>query len=474
MEVSGNMEAEINGIAFDSRKVNQGDLFVAVSGTHVDGHDFIDQVIESGAIAVVCEKLPEQRADSISYIKVANTAEALGVISSNYFANPSSKLQVVGVTGTNGKTTVATLLFDLFTRLGFKCGLISTVENKIGVQVVTATHTTPDSIQIHHLFSEMVKNDCTHCFMEVSSHACDQRRIFGIDFTGGVFTNISHDHLDYHKTFDNYIAAKKLFFDTLPKQAFALINADDKRGKIMVQNTKARKKTFGIRNMADFKAKVLSNTFEGLELNIDRNEVWFKLVGDFNAYNILAVYGAALELGELAEDVLTILSELNSAPGRFEQVKGGSGIMAIVDYAHTPDALENVLLTINAIRTGNEKLITVVGCGGDRDKEKRPKMANTACKLSDKVILTSDNPRSEDPDAIIKDMQAGVSPVDFKKTLVLADREEAIKTACMLAMNNDIILVAGKGHENYQEIKGIKHPFDDKQVVGRMLELTRN
>ena len=474
LEVSGNMGAEVKGIAFDSRNVGKGYLFIAVSGTRADGHEFIDRAIENGAIAIVCERMPLELRSDISYIKVTNTAEALGTIASNYYSNPSSKLKVIGVTGTNGKTTVVTLLFDLFTRLGYKCGLISTVENKIGEEIFPSTHTTPDSIQIQDLFSDMLKKGCTHCFMEVSSHASDQRRIFGIDFEGAVFTNISHDHLDYHQTFDNYLNAKKLFFDILPKKAFALVNADDKRGKIMLQNTKAKKKTFAVRNVADYKAKVLSNTFEGLELSIGRNDVWFKLIGDFNAYNIISVYGCSIELGELDEDVLTVLSELEPAPGRFEQIKSGSGILAIVDYAHTPDALENVLATINTIRTGNEKVITVIGCGGDRDKTKRPQMANTACRLSDKVILTSDNPRSEDPQAIINDMQEGVSPVNYKKTLALVDREEAIKTACMMAEGKDIILVAGKGHEDYQEIKGVKHPFDDKLVLSKMLELTKN
>jgi UDP-N-acetylmuramoyl-L-alanyl-D-glutamate--2,6-diaminopimelate ligase len=468
------METDIKGIAFDSRKVGKGDLFIAVSGTQVDGHDFIDDVIKKEVFAIVCEKLPAALNDNVAYIRVENSAEALGIIASNYYGNPSKDLHIVGVTGTNGKTTTATLLFDLFRGLGYKCGLISTVENKIGEEVKASTHTTPDSIQIQVLLAEMLKKGCTHCFMEVSSHSIDQRRIFGIEFDGGIFTNISHDHLDYHKTFEEYIKAKKLFFDILPKAAFALVNVDDKRGKIMLQNTRARKKTFAIRNTANYKAKVLSNTFEGLELNVDRNEVWFKLIGDFNAYNILAGYGAAIELGESQEDVLTLLSEMDPAPGRFEQLKNASGVLAIVDYAHTPDALENVLLTIKTIRTGNEKVITVVGCGGDRDTEKRPKMASVACDYSDRVILTSDNPRNEDPEKILEDMQKGVSPVNFKKTLTLVDRKEAIKSACLMAESNDIILVAGKGHENYQEIKGVKHPFDDKLVLGKMLELTKN
>jgi UDP-N-acetylmuramoyl-L-alanyl-D-glutamate--2,6-diaminopimelate ligase len=381
---------------------------------------------------------------------------------------------VIGVTGTNGKTTIATLLFDLFSGLGYNCGLISTVENKIGEEVKESTHTTPDAIQIQALLAEMLKKGCSHCFMEVSSHAIDQRRIFGIEFDGAVFTNISHDHLDYHNSFEEYINAKKLFFDILQKDAFALVNVDDKRGRIMLQNTRANKKTYAIRNIADYKAKVLSNTLEGLELNINQNEVWFKLIGDFNAYNLLAVYASAIELGEIDKDVLTLMSEIDPAPGRFEQLQSASGVLAIVDYAHTPDALKNVLLTIKTIRTGNEKVITVVGCGGDRDKEKRPKMASVACNYSDKVILTSDNPRNENPETIIEDMQKGVSPTNYKKTLTHINREEAIKTACMLAENHDIILVAGKGHEDYQEIKGVRHPFDDKLVLGKMLELTKN
>lgn len=468
------METEIRGIAFDSRQVSSGYLFVALKGTQVDGHDFIQQVIENGANTVVCEKMPEILNPEVSYIRVESTSNALGIIASNYSGNPSSQLEVVGITGTNGKTTTATLLFDLFTALGYKCGLISTVEDRIGEDIIESTHTTPDAIQIQDLFSVMVRKGCTHCFMEVSSHSIHQDRITGIDFDGGVFTNISHDHLDYHGSFDEYIKAKKSFFDVLPAKAFALVNLDDKRGRIMQQNTRARKRTFGIRNVADFKAKVLSNTFEGLELNIDKSEVWFKLIGDFNAYNLLAVYAVALELGEFPEEVLTALSEIKAAPGRFEQIRSESGVMAIVDYAHTPDALENVLLTIKTIRTGNEKVITVVGCGGDRDKEKRPLMASVACTYSDKVILTSDNPRNEKPESIIEDMQAGVSPLNFKKTLTLVDREEAIKTACMLADNHDIILVAGKGHETYQEIKGVRYPFDDKKVVDKMLHLTKN
>ncbi|MEM6524028.1 MAG: UDP-N-acetylmuramoyl-L-alanyl-D-glutamate--2,6-diaminopimelate ligase [Bacteroidota bacterium] len=474
VSTSGSMDKEVGDIAFDSRKVQEGTLFVAVRGTQVDGHDFIGKAIESGATIIVCEDIPTALVEGVTYIAVKDSAQALGIVASNFFDNPSSKLKLVGVTGTNGKTTVTTLLFDLFRQMGYSTGLLSTVVNKIDNKEIAASHTTPDAISLNQMLSRMVEHGCEFCFMEASSHAIDQRRVAGIDFAGGVFTNITHDHLDYHKTFDAYIAAKKKLFDDLPSAAFALVNVDDKRGRIMLQNTKATKNTFALKSVAEFRAKLLANSLHGLEMDIDGKHVWFKLIGDFNAYNLLAVYATAALLGEDRDEVLTQLSLLKGAPGRFEQVVTDAGITAIVDYAHTPDALKNVLDTIDELRTGNEQVITVVGCGGNRDTSKRPLMAAIACKLSNKVVLTSDNPRDEDPIVIIKEMEAGVSPADYKKTVVLADREEAIKTACLMAQKGDIILVAGKGHETYQEIKGVKHPFDDKEVLGRMLNLFAN
>lgn len=470
----GDMNLEVKGVAFDSRKVEAGFLFVAVKGTQVDGHAFIDKATMLGASVVVCNQLPESINNSITYITVKDTALALGVICANFYGNPSKKLTLVGVTGTNGKTTVATLLFQLFTAMGKKCGLLSTVENRIVDQVLPATHTTPDPIQLNVLLSQMLAAGCTHAFMEVSSHACAQHRIEGLHFVGALFTNITHDHLDYHHTFESYIRAKKLFFDGLSSDAFALINVDDKRGMVMLQNTKAKKKTYGIKKMADYRTKVVTNSLDGLELVFDNRNVWFRLIGDFNAYNLLAVYSAAVLLGEDAEEVLLRLSSLTGAVGRFERVLPGSKFTVIVDYAHTPDALKNVLETITNFRSGTEQVITVVGCGGNRDRTKRPLMAAIACKYSNKVIFTSDNPRDEDPKEIIKEMQQGVGPSDAKKTLVMVDREEAIKTACMLAKEKDIILVAGKGHETYQEVKGVKRPFDDREVVLRMLKMFAN
>lgn len=469
--VSGNMETEVTQLAFDSRKVDVGSVFIAVSGTQVDGHDFIDKAIDQGAVAIVCEKLPETTIDDIALIQVADSAEALGVMASNFYGNPSDKLKLVGITGTNGKTTCVTLLYQLFRGLGYNTGLLSTVENKINEEVIPATHTTPDAIALNKMLAHMVAKDCTHCFMESSSHAIVQRRIAGLKYEGAVFTNLSHEHLDYHKTFDEYIKAKKLLFDGLPSNAFSLVNADDKRGMVMLQNTKASKHKYAIKSLADYKARILSNTLEGLELDINGQNVWFKLIGDFNAYNLLAVLGTAVLLGEDESEVLQELSNLNPAPGRFEQVITKTGITALVDYAHTPDALENVLLTIKAFRTGNEKVITVVGCGGNRDTVKRPIMAKIACDLSDKVVLTSDNPRFEEPMAIIKDMQEGVTPSNYRKTLVIEDRKEAIKTAAALAEPKDIILVAGKGHETYQEVKGERSDFDDREVLSEMLNL---
>ncbi len=471
---SGDMAISLNGIAFDSRKVKQGFLFVAVKGTLSDGHSFIAKAIQNGAVAIVSEKLPEKLTDKITYVTVKNSAKALGILVSNFYDNPSSKLKLVGVTGTNGKTTVVTLLFKLFTSLGHASGMLSTVENKIKDETLTATHTTPDPIQINELLTKMLDAECSHCFMEVSSHAVDQGRIEGLTFAGGVFTNISHDHLDYHHTFESYIRAKKGFFDGLSSEAFALVNVDDKRGMIMLQNTKAAKRTFALKKMADYKAKVMTNSLEGLELEIDNRHVWFKLIGDFNAYNLLTVYATALLLGEDQESVLMRLSALTGAAGRFELIMPGSRFVAIVDYSHTPDALKNALETISKFRTGQEQVISIIGCGGDRDKMKRPLMAAVACKYSDKAIFTSDNPRSEDPMEIIKEMQKGVSITDAKKTLVIVDREEAIKTACMMANEKDIILVAGKGHETYQEIKEIKYPFDDREVLMRMLKMFAN
>jgi len=471
---SGDMDLEVNGVAFDSRKVKKGFLFVAIKGHQTDGHEFIDKAIKSGASVIVCEKLPEIVSEKATFITVKGSAKALGIITSNFYGNPSQKLKLVGVTGTNGKTTIVTLLYKLFTSINYKVGMLSTVVNKIVDKDIVATHTTPDPIQINELLVQMLEAGCTHCFMEVSSHAVDQGRIEGLHFAGAVFTNITHDHLDYHHTFESYIRAKKGFFDGLSSSAFALVNTDDKRGMVMVQNSKAQKKTYGLKKMADFKSKIITNSIIGLELEIGDKNVWFKLIGDFNAYNLLAVYGAACLLGEDQEMVLLKLSSLTGANGRFELIRPGSKFTAIVDYAHTPDALKNVLETIEHFRSGNESVISVVGCGGDRDKTKRPLMAAIACKYSNKVIFTSDNPRGEDPMEIIKEMQKGVGPSEAKKTLVMADREEAIKTACMLAKEKDIILVAGKGHENYQEIKGVKYPFDDKEVLERMLKMFAN
>ncbi len=471
---SGDMNVDVKGVAFDSRKVQPGFLFVAVKGTQSDGHTFIEKSIIAGAIAIVCEALPENIDERVTYVTVKNSARSLGLICSNFYGNPSRKLKLVGVTGTNGKTTVATILYKLFGTLGYKSGLLSTVENRIIDQVIPSTHTTPDSIQLNELLVKMLEAGCTHAFMEVSSHAVDQGRVEGIHFTGALFTNITHDHLDYHRTFESYIRAKKGLFDGLSSDAFALVNVDDKRGMVMLQNCKAKKQTYALQKMADFKAKIVTNSIEGLELELENKNVWFRLIGDFNAYNLLAVYGAAVLLGEDKEDVLLRLSSMTGAIGRFELVLPGSKFTAIVDYAHTPDALKNVLETISHFRSGQEQVISIFGCGGNRDKTKRPLMAAIACKYSDKVIFTSDNPRDEDPIEIIREMQKGVGPAEAKKTLVMVDREEAIKTACMMAREKDIILVAGKGHETYQEVKGVKRPFDDREVLLRMLKMFAN
>ena len=468
---SGDMSLTVKGICFDSRKVQGGFLFIAVKGTQSDGHDFIEKAVNMGAAAIIAERLPENISERVTYVTVKDSAESLGIVAANFYDNPSAKLTLIGVTGTNGKTTVVTLLYKLFNSLGHRTGMLSTVVNRIVDKEIAATHTTPDPIQLNELLVEMVEAQCKFCFIEASSHAIDQERIAGLKFKGGVFTNITHDHLDYHKTFENYIKAKKKFFDSLPSEAFALVNADDKRGMVMLQNTKAKKQSFGLKKMVDFKGKIITNSIEGLELEIANKSIWFKLIGDFNAYNLLAVYGTALLLGEDSDEVLTHLSAMQGASGRFELIRPGSKITAIVDYAHTPDALKNVLETIAHFRTGTEQVITVVGCGGNRDKGKRPLMASIACRFSDKVVITSDNPRDEDPLVIINEMKTGIGISEMRKTLVMADREEAIKTACMLAKEKDIILVAGKGHENYQEIKGVKHPFDDKEVLERMLKM---
>jgi UDP-N-acetylmuramoyl-L-alanyl-D-glutamate--2,6-diaminopimelate ligase len=471
LKLVGVTNREVAALEFDSRKVGPGSVFFAIKGTLTDGHRFIKQTITAGANVVVCEVLPEELEDGVCYIQVENANIALGIMAANFYGNPSSRLKLVGITGTNGKTTIATLLFKLFTELGYAVGLISTVENQIKETVIPATHTTPNPLALNLLLKQMVDAGCVYCFMEVSSHAVVQHRIEGLTFAGGVFSNITHDHLDFHKTFDNYIKAKKGFFDSLPKHAFALTNADDKNGMVMLQNSKATKKSYALKQMADFKAKIIENSFSGLNLEIDQLEVFFKLVGSFNAYNLLAVYGTAILLGEDKMDVLTVLSELSGAEGRFDYVANNQKVIGIVDYAHTPDAVQNVLSTIANIRRGTEQVITVIGCGGDRDTTKRPVMAQVACDWSDKVILTSDNPRTEDPNAILREMEAGVSPTNKRKTLTITDRREAIKTACHLAKPGDIILVAGKGHEKYQEINGVRYHFDDKEILTEQLNL---
>lgn len=436
----------------------------------MDGHDYIDQAIAQGSLAIVCEDLPENLVKEVNYVQVKNSRYAAALIASNFYDNPSENLKLVGVTGTNGKTTTTTLLYELFVGLGYKVGLISTVRNLINGVEVAATHTTPDPINLNKLLAEMVEAGCEFCFMEVSSHALHQHRVAGLEFTGAIFTNITHDHLDYHETFKNYIAAKKMLFDGLSSKAFALVNVDDKNGEVMVQNTKAKVISYGLKSMADRKAKILENNLTGLILNIDGQEVITRLIGSFNAYNVLSVYGAAIELKEEKLQILTTLSNLHSPEGRFEFYKTPNNILGIVDYAHTPDALANVLSTIQGLRTGNEKLLTLVGCGGDRDKTKRPEMARIAAEGSDKVILTSDNPRSEEPQQIIEDMKKGLDPVTVRKAVTILDRAEAIRTACMLAQPGDIILVAGKGHEKYQEIKGVKTPFDDMEILTTNLQ----
>ncbi|MBE7176981.1 MAG: UDP-N-acetylmuramoyl-L-alanyl-D-glutamate--2,6-diaminopimelate ligase [Mucilaginibacter polytrichastri] len=469
-EVNGNTGVEITAVVSDSRRASAGSLFVAVRGTQTDGHQYLDQVAEKGVAAIICEQLPEKKHSEISYIVTSDSAKALGEAASNFFGNPSAKLKLVGITGTNGKTTIATLLYQLFRDLGYKCGLISTVENRVHETIVPSTHTTPDPLALNSLLQDMVDAGCDYAFMEVSSHAVAQQRIAGLAFSGGIFSNLTHDHLDFHKTFDAYLKAKKAFFDHLPKTAFALTNADDKNGAVMLQNTLAHKKSYGLKNMADFRGRILENLFSGLHMNTDGEDVYYRLVGSFNAYNLLAVYAAAMLLDQDKAKVLTALSRLKGAEGRFDYIISPSGVTGIVDYAHTPDAVQNVLETIRNIRKGTEQVITIIGCGGDRDKAKRPVMAQVACDWSDKVILTSDNPRSEDPAAIIRDMQAGVTPTNERKVLSIADRREAIRTATHLAQSGDIILLAGKGHEKYQEISDVRHPFDDKYELAEQFK----
>ena len=470
---SGDMNIPIEKVRFDSRKVSEGDLFVAVKGTQVDGHEYIRAAIEKGASAIICEHEIE-RIENITVVQTENSSKALGIIASNYYGNPSSKLKLVGITGTNGKTTTVFLLYSLFRKLGYNVGLLSTILNKINDDKLPSTHTTADALQINQLLKKMVDAGCTHCFMEASSHAIDQNRIAGLNYDVAVFTNITHEHLDYHLTFDSYIKAKKKLFDDLDPDSFALVNADDKRSNIMLQNTRAEKKTFGIKSMSDYKARILANSLQGLELDIDNFKIWFNLIGDFNAYNLIAAYGVSIILDEDPERVLVALSSLTPVPGRFERIPLKSNVIAIIDYAHTPDALNNVLKTIASVRTKNEQVITLVGCGGNRDKEKRPIMAEIACKLSNRVIFTSDNPRDEDPETIIEEMKLGVKASDFKKTLTIVDRKEAIKTALALSKDYDIILIAGKGHEEYQEIKGVKKDFSDKKVLLELETLMSN
>ena len=467
--VKGSTDVAINSIDFDSRKISLNDVFVAIRGSVSDGHNYIEKAVNQGAIAVICEEFPERIINGVTYIQVKNTNEALAFLANNFYENPSSQLRLVGITGTNGKTTVASLLYQLFKKAGYKVGLLSTVKILVDEHEYKATHTTPDSLTINHYLNEMVNEGCEFCFMEVSSHGIHQKRTEGLQFEGGVFTNLSHDHLDYHSSFAEYRDVKKAFFDGLSKSAFALTNVDDKNGSVMLQNTKARKLSYALKSYADYKAQILESQLTGLLLKINDNEVWVKLIGNFNAYNMLAIYGVAIELGIEKIEALRLLSELVSVAGRFQFIISKSKITAIVDYAHTPDALENVLQTISEIRTKNEQLITVVGCGGDRDKTKRPIMAEVASRMSDKAILTSDNPRTEVPETIIEDMEKGVEPQNFKKTVSIVDRKQAIKTACIMANENDIILIAGKGHENYQEINGVRHDFDDLKIVTELL-----
>lgn len=464
-EITGSEEIEINGIEIDSRNINEGNAFIAIKGTQADGHNYIGKAIELGASAVVCENLPETTADNVTYVTVNDTEDAIGKIATTFYGNPTDKLDLVGVTGTNGKTTIATLLYNMFRAFGYKVGLISTVCNYIDNEAIPTEHTTPDPITLNKLLGKMADEGCKYAFMEVSSHSVAQKRIGGLKFAGGIFTNLTRDHLDYHKTVENYLKAKKAFFDGLPKTAFALTNADDKNGLVMVQNTKAKVATYSLRTMADFKGKVLEDGFEGMLMDINNTEVNVQFIGKFNAYNLLAVYGATYLLGKKPEDILLQLSTLRPVNGRFDSMRSPKGYTAIVDYAHTPDALVNVLNAIHDVLKGRGNVITVVGAGGNRDKGKRPIMAQESVKQSDKVIITSDNPRFEEPQDIINDMLAGLNKEEMKKVLAITDRKEAIRTACMLANQGDVILIAGKGHENYQDIKGVKYHFDDKEIV---------
>ena len=468
--VHGATDVTISKIEFDSRKVESNTAFVAIKGTLSDGHDYIEKAIALGANVIVCEQFPETIVQGITYVQVIDTNEALAYLSANFYDNPSEKVKLVGVTGTNGKTTIASLLYQLFKKAGYKVGLLSTVKIMVDSEEFKATHTTPDSLTLNYYLDQMVQEGCEFCFMEVSSHGIHQKRTAALKFAGGIFTNLSHDHLDYHNTFAEYRDVKKSFFDYLPKSAFAITNCDDKNGVVMLQNTKAKKITYALKSYADYKAQILENQLSGLLLKINDNEVWVKLIGSFNAYNLLAIFGVAVELGIEKVEALRLLSELESVSGRFQFIVSDTKITAIVDYAHTPDALENVLQTIDDIRTKNEQLITVVGCGGDRDKTKRPVMANIAAMLSDKAIFTADNPRTENPEIIIQEMEQGVEPQNFKKTISILDRKQAIKTACQLANPNDIILIAGKGHETYQEINGVKYDFDDLEIVTELLQ----
>jgi UDP-N-acetylmuramoyl-L-alanyl-D-glutamate--2,6-diaminopimelate ligase len=465
LQVIGSADVDISGVNIDSRRIAEGHLFVAMKGTQVDGHKFIPKAIEQGARAVLCEDLPDVRPEGVTFVQVASTEDAVGPVATLFYGDPTKKLKLVGVTGTNGKTTIATLLYNMFTKMGHKCGLMSTVCNYIVDKPVPADHTTPDPIELNQLLHDMVEAGCEYAFMECSSHAIAQKRIGGLRFAGGIFTNLTRDHLDYHKTFENYRNAKKAFFDMLPKGAFAITNADDKNGMYMVQNTKATVKTYSIKHLADFKARIIECHFEGMYLDIDGHEVGVQFIGKFNVSNLLAVYGAARMLGKEPEDILVVMSTLHSVSGRLEPVHSPEGFTAIVDYAHTPDALENVLSAIHEVLNGKGHVITVCGAGGNRDHGKRPLMAQEAVKQSDKVIITSDNPRFEEPQAIIDDMLAGLNAQQMKKVISIVDRKEAIRTACMMAQKGDVVLVAGKGHENYQEIKGVKHHFDDKEVL---------
>lgn len=468
-EVVGTTNLAIEQVCFDSREVSKFSVFVAVNGTVVNGHHYIEKAINQGAVAVVCEALPDQLHENVTYVKVSDSAESLGCMAANFYDVPSRKLQVVGVTGTNGKTSIVTMLFDLFTKLGYNCGMLSTVVNRIGEREIQSTHTTSDAVKVNQLIAEMVDEGCDYCFMEVSSHALEQHRVSGVVFSRAVFTNITHDHLDYHGTFNNYIEAKRKLFGMLGPNTVSIVNKDDKHWAQMVQGTASQIQTYSLKSMADYKAKIVENQFDGLQLNVNGHEVWTRLIGEFNASNLLAIYGVAVSCGQDEIDVLTSISQIAPAPGRFQQVDSDNGVNGIVDYAHTPDALNNVLDTISKIRTGNEKVITVVGCGGDRDKAKRPKMAQIAAKLSDQVIITSDNPRTEDPQTIIDEMVAGLDPNQKKKSLSILDRAEAIKVASALAQSGDIILVAGKGHETYQDIQGVKHHFDDVEILENLL-----